>query len=85
MFLLAEPSILSRSSRLGRKPMVIDSPRCTRRRVFGSIPSRARRVRTRKEPNANVVDGHYGAMACHMGNMAYREMRRITWQTKWDV
>jgi len=42
-------------------------------------------VRTRKEPNANVVDGHYGAMACHMGNMAYREMRRITWQTKWDV
>ena len=27
-------------------------------------------IRTRKEPNANVVDGHYGAMACHIGNMA---------------
>jgi predicted dehydrogenase len=42
-------------------------------------------MRTRQEPNANVVDGHYGAMACHIGNIAYREKRRVTWQKEWDV
>jgi predicted dehydrogenase len=42
-------------------------------------------VRTRSEPNANVVDGHYGAMACHLLNMAYREKRRVEWEAKWDV
>ena len=39
----------------------------------------------RNEPNANVVDGHYGAMACHIGNMAYREKARIKWKKEWDV
>jgi predicted dehydrogenase len=42
-------------------------------------------MRTRKEPNATVVDGHYGAMACHIGNLAYKEQRRATWQKEWDV
>ncbi len=42
-------------------------------------------MRTRREPNANVVDGHYAAMACHMGNMAYRQKSRITWKQEWDV
>jgi len=42
-------------------------------------------MRTRQEPNANVVDGHYGAMACHIGNIAHKEKRRITWQKEWDV
>jgi predicted dehydrogenase len=42
-------------------------------------------MRTRQEPNANVVDGHCGAMACHIGNIAYRESRRVTWQKEWDV
>jgi predicted dehydrogenase len=42
-------------------------------------------MRSRKEPKANVVDGHYGAMACHIGNIAYREKRRVTWQREWDV
>jgi predicted dehydrogenase len=42
-------------------------------------------VRSRKEPNANVVDGHYGAMACHIGNIAYQEKRRVSWQEEWDV
>jgi predicted dehydrogenase len=42
-------------------------------------------VRTRKQPNANVVDGHYAAMACHMGNMAYKQGARVTWQPEWDV
>jgi predicted dehydrogenase len=42
-------------------------------------------IRTRKEPNANVVDGHYGAMACHLVNGAYRARTRVTWESKWDV
>jgi predicted dehydrogenase len=42
-------------------------------------------VRSRKQPNASAVDGHYGAMACHLGNMAYREGRRVEWDSKWDV
>ncbi len=42
-------------------------------------------MRTRKEPNATVVDGHYGAMACHIGNIAYKEKRRVSWQKEWNV
>lgn len=42
-------------------------------------------VRSRKAPNANAVDGHYGAMACHMGNLAYQKKQRIAWDAKWAV
>jgi predicted dehydrogenase len=42
-------------------------------------------MRSRKEPNANVVDGHYAAMACHIGNIAYREKTRIAWKQEWFV
>jgi len=42
-------------------------------------------VKSRQTPNANVVDGHYGAMACHIGNIAYKEGRRIEWDPRWDV
>jgi hypothetical protein len=42
-------------------------------------------IRTRKQPNANVVDGHYAAMACHVGNIAYRDKRRVEWRKEWDV
>ncbi len=42
-------------------------------------------IRTRKEPNANVVDGHYSAMACHIGNIAYKEKARVVWRKEWDV
>lgn len=42
-------------------------------------------VKTRKQPNANVVDGHYGAMACHIGNLAYKEGRRVEWRKEWEV
>lgn len=42
-------------------------------------------MRTRKEPNANVVEGHYSAMACHVGNIAYKEKRRVEWDSKWDL
>jgi predicted dehydrogenase len=42
-------------------------------------------VRSRQTPNANVVDGHYGSMACHIGNIAYKEGRRVMWDPRWDV
>ena len=42
-------------------------------------------VRSRKEPNANVEDGHYGAMACHVGNIAYKTRTRVSWRKEWDV
>ena len=42
-------------------------------------------ILTRKQPNSNVVDGHYGAMACHIGNLADREKRRVVWKEEWDV
>jgi predicted dehydrogenase len=42
-------------------------------------------VRTRKEPNATALDGHYAAMACHIGNIAYQEKRRVEWKPEWDV
>ncbi|MBI4893461.1 MAG: Gfo/Idh/MocA family oxidoreductase [Acidobacteria bacterium] len=42
-------------------------------------------VRSRKEPNATVYDGHYGAMACHIGNIAYQKKERIQWDPRWDV
>ena len=42
-------------------------------------------MRTRKEPNANVVDCHYSAMACHIGNIAYKQQSRVVWNKEWDV
>jgi predicted dehydrogenase len=42
-------------------------------------------VRSRKQPNADVVEGHYSAMACHMVNIAYKEKTRCAWKKEWDV
>lgn len=42
-------------------------------------------LRSRKEPNAGVVDGHYAAMACHIGNIAYRQKDRVVWNKEWDL
>jgi predicted dehydrogenase len=42
-------------------------------------------VKSRKTPNADVVAGHYGSMACYMGNVAYKEKRVVNWDSKWDV
>ena len=42
-------------------------------------------VRSRKQPNATVEQGHYGAMACHMGNFAWKEKRVVPWREEWDV
>ncbi len=42
-------------------------------------------MRSRQDPNATVEQGHYGAMACHMGNIAYYQKARIPWKKEWDI
>jgi len=42
-------------------------------------------MRSRKPPNATEVDGHYSAMACHMGNTAYQEKSCVKWSKEWEV
>lgn len=42
-------------------------------------------IRSRQKPNADVVEGHYSAMACHIGNIAYREKARVNWKKEWNV
>jgi len=42
-------------------------------------------VRTRREPSATVEEGHYSSMACHIGNIAYRQRQRVAWRKEWDA
>jgi predicted dehydrogenase len=42
-------------------------------------------IRSRKEPNATVEQGHYGAAACHLGNLAWKEKRVVSWRREWDL
>jgi predicted dehydrogenase len=42
-------------------------------------------VRSRQQPNSNVVDGHYLAAACHLANAAYFRNQRAYWQEEWDL
>jgi len=42
-------------------------------------------VRTRREPSATVEEGHYSSMACHIGNLAYRQRQRVAWRQEWDA
>ncbi len=42
-------------------------------------------VRSRRQPNADVVSGHYSALSCHLMNAAYKEGGRAFWQREWDV
>ncbi len=42
-------------------------------------------VRSRKEPNATVEQGHWGAMACHIGNIAYMHKQRTLWRPEWNI
>jgi hypothetical protein len=42
-------------------------------------------VRTRREPSATVEEGHYSSMACHIGNIAYRQRQRVTWREEWNA
>ena len=40
---------------------------------------------SRKQPNADVVAGHYSSMACHIGNQAFQEKSCVQWRKEWDV
>jgi predicted dehydrogenase len=42
-------------------------------------------MRRRQRPNADEVSGHYSAMACHLGNLAYQKQKRIIWRKEWDL
>ncbi len=42
-------------------------------------------VRTRKDPNADAVAGHYSALSCHLMNLAYKQGTRVYWDRSWDV
>jgi predicted dehydrogenase len=42
-------------------------------------------VRTRREPSATVEEGHYSSMACHIGNIAYRQRQRVAWRQEWNA
>ena len=42
-------------------------------------------IRTHKQPNADVVAGHYSSTARHLGNIAYQQRNRAVWQKEWDV
>jgi hypothetical protein len=32
-----------------------------------------------------VEEGHYSSMACHIGNIAYRQRQRVAWRQEWDA
>jgi predicted dehydrogenase len=42
-------------------------------------------MKSRSRPNADAVAGHYSSMACHIGNIAYKQQTRVTWQKEWDL
>jgi len=42
-------------------------------------------LRSRKQPNADAVSGHYSALSCHLMNAAYKQGNRVFWQREWDV
>ncbi len=42
-------------------------------------------MKSRRQPNADAEAGHYSAMACHIGNIAYQKQTRVTWQKEWDL
>ena len=42
-------------------------------------------VRSRKDPNSTVEHGHWGAMACHIGNLAYKAQTQVGWKKEWDL
>lgn len=39
-------------------------------------------MRTRKRPTSDVEIGHNSMIACHLGNIAYRLRRRVTWDAE---
>ncbi|MFN7935166.1 MAG: Gfo/Idh/MocA family oxidoreductase [Bryobacteraceae bacterium] len=42
-------------------------------------------IRSRNQPNATADQGHYGAMACHMGNLAWQQSSVVNWRQEWNL
>lgn len=42
-------------------------------------------LRSRKEPIANVRDGHYLSASCQLANEAYRKQRKVAWEKSWNL
>lgn len=42
-------------------------------------------IRTRMKPISNEETGYYSAVACFMGNQAYRTKSRVVWDSKWAL
>jgi len=42
-------------------------------------------VRSRRQPNCDVVYSHYLAAICHLVNLAWQRRRRVAWESGWDV
>ncbi len=42
-------------------------------------------IRDRRKPVANEEEGYYSAMACFLGNQAYRTRSRVVWKSEWDL
>ncbi len=42
-------------------------------------------VKTRSKPNADVEEGHYSALLCHLGNISYRLGRRLKFDPKTET
>lgn len=70
-----------RSAEKGAPPIEVKGAPCDPPHMTNFLNA----VRSRKQPNCDVVYSHYLAMVCHMGNAAYQERRRITWNPSWDV
>jgi hypothetical protein len=42
-------------------------------------------MRSRKQPNSDVVYSHYLAAVCHMANLSCQTGKRVNWNREWDV
>ena len=42
-------------------------------------------VRSRKQPNADVVTSHYLAAACYLSTASYFSKQPAYWQDTWDL
>jgi predicted dehydrogenase len=75
--------------RYGYRYIAADNPKETITAPGGPEPAHMANwlaaIRSRQPASANPRDGHYSAMACHIGNIAYKEKQRVTWRKEWDV
>lgn len=69
-----------RSAEKGAPPIEVKGQPCDPAHMQNFLEA----LRSRKQPNADVVYSHYLAMVCHMGNLAYESRNRVAWKREWD-